>query len=328
MQEARLGQSGETWLELVSSVEEIFHCAASVRFDLPLDEAHAINVIGTQNVFALAEAGRLLGCLQRFHHVSTAYSAGLAGGSVNASHLPRDRAGAFRNTYEQTKARSERLLRQQNAVPVTIYRPSIVAGSTETGETDNWNVLYVPMRMIARGQLPLLPSGGRALVDAVGVDYVVEGILHFASLEADGHVAHHLTAGPDPFTVHEFARTVGRVSRALGREPSNTRLVTPGAWRRLSIALSLASRAPAKAGDVRRWGRLGSRGMKSFEPYAPYTTVSTTFDNERERTSLIKAGIEMPPATRFLETITEFAITTDFGRVAPSPIHQLAKDNA
>lgn len=314
IQETRLGQNGATWLELIGSVEEIFHCAASVRFDLPLAEAQSINVGGTRNVLELAEAGRTLGPFRRLHHISTAFVAGTASATVSADHLPGDRAGNFRNTYERTKARAERLLRDQTTVPVTIYRPSIVAGTTDAGVTDNWNVLYVPMRMIARSQLPVLPASGRALVDSVGVDYVVRAIVHLSTLPGNGHAAHHLTAGPEAFTVHEFVRTVRRVSRSFGLEPSMTEIVSAATWRRLSATVHVAARAPRRAQGLRRWGRLGVRGIATFQPYAPYTGVSTIFDNETERSVLRKAGIDMPPANHFLETIAAFAVATDFGR--------------
>jgi nucleoside-diphosphate-sugar epimerase len=49
----------------------VLHCAASISFDLPLDEARRVNVEGTRQVIALAREARENGSLQRFIHVST-----------------------------------------------------------------------------------------------------------------------------------------------------------------------------------------------------------------------------------------------------------------
>ena len=56
--------------KLCSEVEIIFHCAAIVRFDIPLQEAVIVNVRGTKLMLELAkECQNLL----NFVHVSTAY---------------------------------------------------------------------------------------------------------------------------------------------------------------------------------------------------------------------------------------------------------------
>ena len=51
----------------------VVHCAASISFTLPLEEARAINVDGTRRMLDLAASCR---ALERFVHVSTAYVRG------------------------------------------------------------------------------------------------------------------------------------------------------------------------------------------------------------------------------------------------------------
>lgn len=314
IEEAQLGMSEAMWEHISSKVYDIIHCAASVRFDLGLNEAHLINVVGTENVLELAKAAAVAGGFRCFHHVSTAYAAGTEQALVDADYLPADSGGNFRNSYERTKARAERLLRDQSDVEVAVYRPSIVGGHTLTGHTDNWNVLYAPMRMIAKGQLPVMPHAGLALVDSVGVDYVARGLVCLAQSERGDYVGHHLTSGPDAFNVTQFVDVTARIARRLNKKPSDTQLVGPARWAALTTGVSLAAKAPKSAPKVRRWGRLGERGLKGFTPYAPYTSVSTRFDNRRERLVLDRAGISMPPSLTYLETIAVYAIGTDFGR--------------
>lgn len=320
IEEHRLGFSDQTWLDICQQTTRILHCAASVRFDLPLEEAHHINVTGTEHLLDLGRVASKLNDFECFHHVSTAYSAGTASGLVDADYLPGDAAGNFRNTYERTKARAERMLRDQTDIEVAIYRPSIVGGTTDDGQTDNWNVLYAPMRMIANNQLPVMPSSGLALVDSVGVDYVARGIVELMGRDRGDYVGHHLTAGPDAFTVQQFVDLVRRICVRHDKKPSDTQLIGPARWAALTTGVSLAARAPKSAPKVRRWGRLGERGLRGFAPYAPYTGVSTRFDNRRERLMLSAAEIEMPAAIEYLETIATFAISTDFGR---APKHAL-----
>ena len=56
-------------------IDVVCHCAASIAFDLPLDEARAINVEGTREVVGFARECKLLGRLERFLHVDGGFHA-------------------------------------------------------------------------------------------------------------------------------------------------------------------------------------------------------------------------------------------------------------
>lgn len=319
LEERRLGIDRRTWNQLAAEITDIYHCAASTRFDLPLDEAQRVNVDGVRHVFELArDAGDRF---HRFHHVSTAYVSGHRSGVVSADHLPSDRERNFRNTYERTKARAERFLRSQDDVHVTIYRPSIVAGDTTTGRTTNWNVLYGPMKMIVRGQLPFLRCGGPALLDTVGVDYVADAMLVLSQRITKHGTGYHLTAGLEPFDLPTYVRTCLAAATFAG-EDSDCKLVSPLGWRARVLAFAGMARLPKACGRPRRLGRLASRGLASFSPYAPYTSVAVRFDDTLEREVLAAAGVVMPPAREYLGTIVAWAVRHDFGKVAspPSPV--------
>lgn len=313
LEEARLGLSSASWDQLAATVGDVLHCAASIRFDLDLEDAQRINVDGTATMLDLAREARAQGHFGCFHHVSTAYVAGRTKRLTDADHLASDRAGNYRNSYERTKARAERLLRNQQEVPVAIYRPSIIGGATDSGRTDNWNVLYVPMRMIAKGQLPVLPVGGDALVDTVGIDYVARGIVHLAGRDRGGFIGHHLTAG-ESFTVRQFVDSTRRIARTFDRTPSAGVLVGPARWKLLKMLVALAAGAPKRARRIRCWGRLAACGLRTAGPYEAYSAVSSRFDNRRERLLLEAVDITMPDPQTYLETIGSYAIGTDFGR--------------
>lgn len=309
-----LGMDKNTWCALARSVGEIYHCAASVEFDLPLETSCAINVDGTRRLLKLADAARAVGGFTRFHHVSTAYVAGKLASRVDANYLPPDDPENFRNTYERTKACAERLLREQSRVPVTIYRPSIIAGDTQTGETDAWNVLYQPMRMIHRGQLPILRMGGPGRLDLVGVDYVVNGILTLAELDAGPIASYHLTSGHRHLNVEQFARI--SVEQCRNHDPQSSarcRIVNPKQWLLLRFAAQAAQRAPCTFAELRRWGEFVARGLQRFSVFEPYTEVETIFDSRSEGRILTRAGVRMPGPQEYLRLIADYAIGADFG---------------
>ncbi len=65
-----LGLNEQNFKEIISTVQIIINCAASVDFNARLDESLLINVKGTKNMFDLAcQVKNLL----NFVHVSTAY---------------------------------------------------------------------------------------------------------------------------------------------------------------------------------------------------------------------------------------------------------------
>ena len=79
---AGLGIDATARAELAEEVGAVLHCAASISFDLPLDEARAINVEGTREMHRLRPRGAGARRLERFVHVSTAYVAGRHDGRV------------------------------------------------------------------------------------------------------------------------------------------------------------------------------------------------------------------------------------------------------
>jgi nucleoside-diphosphate-sugar epimerase len=176
-------------------IDVVCHCAASIAFDLPLDEAREINVDGTRTVLELA---RVAGA-RRFVHVSTAYVSGTHEGRFTEDMLGTE----FRNTYEQTKCEAERIVGDVSGMEVAIARPSIVMGESDTGWTPAFNVLYWPLRAFARGLFAQVPARPDGRVDVVPVDYVADGI--FKLIESGATGTFNLVSGAEAATVDELA---------------------------------------------------------------------------------------------------------------------------
>ena len=228
---------------LPEDITTIVHCAASVSFTLPLEQARAINVEGTKR---LLEAAAALPSLKRFVHVSTAYVAGTHDGAFREGDL--DVGQGFRNTYERTKLEAERAVRA-SGLPVRVVRPSIVVGESTTGWTSSFNVLYPPLQALARGLVRRVPADPQAIVDVVPVDHVADVIL----------AAMRWATGPD--TLHAVAGD--------------------GALRAGELAALAASELNMPTPELDPLGSDLPPG--GLEVYAPYFTVRTRFDASRTR---------------------------------------------
>lgn len=279
----------------LAGVGRIVHCAASVSFDLPLEEARLINVIGTERMLALA---RTLPRLERFDAVSTTYVAGLREDLVREAEL--EHACGFHNTYEQSKHEAEQVLRRaMPELPIAVHRPSIVVGDSRTGKTGAWKVLYWPLKVIARGLLPVLPYDPECRLDIVPVDFVADAILALADDPGTLGGTFHLAAGPArDATMAEF---MAAVFRQLGRRPPLR--VRPGPWRKL--VRPALSRLPVRS--LRRTLRTGAA-------YRPYLDLRLRFDTTEADRALARTDVRCPAVLEYIHTIIEAALRSDFGR--------------
>jgi thioester reductase-like protein len=277
--------------EIAARVGSVIHSAASVAFDLPIEEAREINVEGTRRV--LDFAGAVPG-LQRVAYVSTAYVAGDRRGTAYED----DReTGAFRNSYERSKHEAEAVVRS-SALPWTIARPSIVVGESTTGWTASFNVLYGPLRAFAAGAYTVLPARRRSPVDVVPIDYVADAVAALATHPEAVGGTFHLTAGDQASSVGEImSLTTDRFERKAPR------VVPPRAYRRLLHPLVLRRVAPSTR-----------RLLERSEVYFPYFAMRVRYDDARARALLEPMGIAAPPLEDYYARIIEFARAARWGK--------------
>jgi long-chain acyl-CoA synthetase len=231
-------------VEVEGPLDAVIHCAASISFTLPIDEARAINVEGTRRVLDIAARSDA-----RVVHVSTAYVAGRHVGRFCEDQ--RDAGQAFRNTYEETKLEAEALV-EASGLHAAILRPSIVVGEAGTGWTPAFNVMYWPLRAFSRGLLDEVPAMREGRVDVVPVDWVADGIV--AALDARATGTYNLAAGDGAATVTDLiALGTARFDRP------EIKVVEPG------------GEVPGSAGE-------------QAAVYVPYFDVETVFDTSRGHT--------------------------------------------
>jgi nucleoside-diphosphate-sugar epimerase len=289
----RLGL-GERWEPLAERVGAIVHGAASVAFDLSLEESRHVNVEGTRHVLEFARA-----CpnLKRFTYVSTAYVAGDRRGIVFEDEPGG--GGRFRNAYERTKHEAERLVAaRRDEMDVTIVRPSIIVGDHRTGWTAAFNVLYAPLRAFEAGIIPVVPARRRAPVDVVPVDYVADAVHALAEAPDAAGQTFHVVAGSHASSVGEIVELAGE--RFSARQPW---IVPPVAYRAV-ISKIVEKRAPSSA----------RRMLASNEVYFPYFAMRVRFDDARARAILEPRGISPAPLWSYFDRLMDYAQAARWGR--------------
>jgi thioester reductase-like protein len=259
---------------LAAEAALVVHCAASISFSLPLEEARRINVGGTSGVLELARAADAHGVLERLIHVSTAYVAGEREGRVREDE--RDVGQRHRNTYERTKLEAEQLV-ARSGLPASVLRPSIVVGDSRTGWTPAFNVIYWPLRAFARGLLRTVPADPDGRVDIVPVDRVADALLALVE-EPRRSGSFHAVAGDAAPTCAELATMA---AEAFGQEPP--RFVAP-------------SEDPAAERDA---------GV-----FAPYFRVRSIFEPGRGRA----LGGVVPPLDDYFERLLAYARDARWGK--------------
>jgi thioester reductase-like protein len=205
--EPRLGLADDVYDRLVGEMTSAHHLAAIYNLAVPLDIAQRVNVDGTGNVVELCARAENL---ERFNYVSTAYVAGLRKGTVYEHELVMGQD--FKNHYESTKWQAEVWVREyMDKVPTTVYRPAIVVGDSQTGETQKFDGPYYILRTFQRmGGAPLAQFGrAEAPFNVVPIDFIVDAITAAASDKAAEGETLHLV-DPDPVTAAELFRALAK----------------------------------------------------------------------------------------------------------------------
>jgi thioester reductase-like protein len=275
----------------------LIHGAATVAFDLSLAEAQRINVEGTQRMLDLAAELARVSDFERFAYVSTAYVAGTRSGRVYEDEL--DCGQGFTNTYERSKLEAERLVRShRDRLPLTIFRPSIVAGHSVTGRTSSFKILYWPLKAFARRLVVCIPGDPESCYDIVPVDFVAEALLHIAEKEGSLGGCYHLTAGG----MVTLERAV-----ELATEIFSVRRVPPFVSPRRFYTLIRPLLFVTLVGPARRV-------MKTGDIYIPYLSKKLVFDNRHTAEALRGSGLRVPDVEAYLKTVFHYAKETDFGQ--------------
>ncbi len=193
-------------------IRHLFHLAAIYDLKAGAEEQVAVNVEGTRNVVAFANAIGA-GCL---HHVSSIAAAGLYEGVFREDMF--DEAEGLDHPYFATKHESEKIVRGEAKVPFRVYRPALVVGDSRTGEMDKVDGPYYFFKLIQRlrqivpAWMPTIGiEGGR--INIVPVDFVVAAMDHIAHAKGlDGRCFH--LVDPEPMRVGDVLNAFAKAGHA------------------------------------------------------------------------------------------------------------------
>jgi thioester reductase-like protein len=289
------GLDAAAYQRLSAETTRVIHSAATVRFDHSLDEARAINVEGTRRVLDFAAGARQLRSLA---YVGTAYVAGERSDLVRENELAVGQG--YRNTYEQTKAEAEALVRSRMAsLPAVVLRPSIIVGDSQTGVTSSFKMMYWPLKIYARRLWRTVPGYPDAVLDIVPVDFVATSVARLAFDDAAMGNTVHLCAGPrGSATIQQIARRAAEYFNA-----PEARYVDP--------KLFFAAVRPLLF--VSLWGRK-RRVLRDGRAYRDYFTMRMQFDTTNADRLLGPAGVCPPPVLDYLDRLFHYCVASDWGR--------------
>ncbi|MGI8642430.1 MAG: SDR family oxidoreductase [Pyrinomonadaceae bacterium] len=181
----------------------VYHLAAVYDLAVEKDLAYRVNVEGTKNV---NEFVKTLTNLRRYNYVSTCYVSGRRKGVIYENELEHD--AGFRNFYEETKYLAEKEVEKlkDDKIPLTIFRPSVVVGDSNTGETAKYDGVYYLINYLRKFPVAfrLVNVGNKDVeLNLVPVDFVVEAIAVLAKDErAVGKTI--ALADPNPLTTEQL----------------------------------------------------------------------------------------------------------------------------
>ena len=292
--------------ELAASITDIVHCAAETTFNRPLAEARATNVDGTR---AVLEFARTCPRLQRMACFSTVYVAGRMTGCFGEGDLGG--ADGFVNSYEQSKAEMEVLVREaMPSLPVSLYRLSTIIGNSTTGEVTGFNAVHHALRLLYQGLAPMVPGRESALVDLIPVDFAADAACHLIERDFTSGATYHVCAGP---------ASSAPLGALLDATTSAFERYRP-AWRKRSIARPALVDLDTYELFVRSVEEAGNdvllQATRAVQAFAYQLAYPKVFDARQATASLAPAGIRVPPVLDYYDRIVRWCIETNWGAPA------------
>lgn len=224
--------SEERFRILAGKIDTIYHSGASVSWIYPYNVLKPPNVLGTREVLRLATWITA----KPVHFVSTIAVFPVVGDSdarVFREQDSLDHGGVLYGGYSQSKWVAEKLVAivGSRGLPVSIYRPALVTGSSQTGawNTDDGTCKIIK-NWIERGAAPAVDT----TMNMVPVNYISEAIVHLSKQNESLGKCFHF-ANPCPVKTSDLVGWIRSFGYPLRRIPYamwRAELIDPANWSR------------------------------------------------------------------------------------------------
>ena len=176
LSEPRLGLSRERFDEMAEVIDVIYHNGAMVNLVSPYDVLKPANVLGTQEILRMASCRRV----KPVHYVSTLSVFAQGDDTRQTSAITEaqllDNWRSLSTGYAQSKWVAEKLVMVAGSrgLPIAIYRPSFISGSTRTGAVNPNDFISHFIRACMKfGCVPDIDTE----INMIPVDYVSRAVI-------------------------------------------------------------------------------------------------------------------------------------------------------
>lgn len=306
----RFGLSEQRYFEIAETTTNIVHGAALVRMNLPLTDARSSAVGATQHILAFARACQTRGKLEKADFLSTVGVVGRSDGILMEDWITAPRQ--FHNTYEQAKAEAEVLVASacEAGLPITVHRPSMVIGNSNTGRIIRFQIFYHLVEFLSgRRTRGLYPSFGETRLDLVPVDLVAQAVCWSSRTDATIGRVLHLCSGPQhAMPLGRLKKLVREKLRALG-EPTPRAITVPGSILRAALPM-VRIMLPAHQ----------KRALDTLPVFLEYLLGHQAFNNAATVKLLENEGIRVPAPDDYIGTVLDYYFANRAARVKASSV--------
>lgn len=274
----QLGLDDAVWRSLKTTITDIVHCAADIRFNRSLQEARTTNTSGTRTMLGLAREAKHL---ERFAHLSTTYIMGRDAGTLPEGEY-RNSSG-FINTYEQAKCEAEgEVFAAMREIPAAVFRLSSVAG-TQT------NYLHQALRLIPRNPFAVMPGVPECRIDLISDDWAAAALSRLFERHFRAGAVYQLCAGA--LGSISAGSLVAMAFAAMGGERVPAMVPLEEFERFAERFLSDGERESAKA------------ILRSVSSFLPHLAIDQTFQNAATRALLRDDGFAPADSTEVVRRV-------------------------
>lgn len=299
-----LGLESSSLSRIRSQTTHIIHAAATTRFDLPIEKARAINVLGTEHVLQLAE---VCSNLQQIGLASTVFVAGKRTGMIKEEELTHQEG--FVNTYEQSKYEMEQLAHTYyGKLPVAIYRFSTILGNSKTGYVRHFTAPHHALRLMYLGLASMIPGKPDYSVDLIPSDVAGEIFFRLFQEHFSEQKTYHIVAGEQKS--YQLQQLIDQTYLLLGQmNPTWAAKNYPKPSITNSQAFDLFLESARQAGNP-----MIVAVLTALSHFAHQLGLPKTFSCENTRIKLPEYDKLMPEINQYYDKVVAYCLKTNWGK--------------